>query len=939
MHRISLLAFFFVSSSAVVTTAQPKVNDDRLKIELFAESPDIVTPIGIDVDEKGRVYVLESHTHFPPQNYSGPKTDRIRVYEDLNGDRKADRITHFHTGETHTMSIALYRDGSLYVATRKEIFRLRDTNNDGIADDRTSLVKLDTKGNYPHNGLSGFAFDFKGDVHFGFGENLGEPYKLIGSDNTTLEGGGEGGNIYVCDKDGKKLRRVATGFWNPFHLCFDAFGRLFAVDNDPDGRPPCRLLHIVEGGDYGYRFRYGRKGLHPFTSWNGEIPGTLPMVAGTGEAPSGMLAYESDNLPDDYLGNLLVTSWGDHRIERYRLKPNGASFTSRMEPVITGDQNFRPVGIALAPDGSLYVSDWVDKSYNIHGKGRMWRISAKDEKKVERPDPVKEPEKAILSKHRPTREKAVQHWSSVDSLRQLALDSKTDVRSRFPAALMLLLQGKIDEQTAVALSKASPELAALFAPLLGDQALDMMDIHHETDAGPICLSLLLDLRAAKMRSDSDFSGFMLAVNDPFVQSAARRHAVSAPWVKKHYGGKGIDPARLDGKQIDDIRRLFEGTVLIQRHSGVAEFRDFIARYLDGADVDIRFLAIQWIAEEKLVQYRPQLTDSLARPDLTPRLLVATLTALDMLDGGKPQSADHVGGRWYLEKLVFGEKTPASTRAMALRMLPADNPALKAEPLKKLLEVEDERFRIEVVRTLRQSPIKERSAMLREIVNDEKQHAQVRAEAVAGLDANEAEELKILVTLAQGKDESLKTESLRALRGVTVENVETKVTLTGRPQDEDIKAWLGFIDDATPQAADVANGERVFFSAKAGGCFRCHTVGGRGGEAGPDLSTIGKSSPRERLLESILQPSKEIAPRYAAQLVELSDGEKLTLIYVGPSPDGKQIWADANGKMQLIEPGAIESKSPLTTSIMPTGLNQAMTATEMRDLLAFLESLK
>ena len=46
--------------------------------------------------------------------------------------------------------------------------------------------------------------------------------------------------------------------------------------------PPCRLIDVVMGGDYGYKFRYGRSGLHPYTAWNGEIPGTLPMVAGTG---------------------------------------------------------------------------------------------------------------------------------------------------------------------------------------------------------------------------------------------------------------------------------------------------------------------------------------------------------------------------------------------------------------------------------------------------------------------------------------------------------------------------------------------------------------------------------------------------------------------------------------------------------------------------------
>ena len=65
----------------------------------------------------------------------------------------------------------------------------------------------------------------------------------------------------------------------------------------------------------------------------------------------------------------------------------------------------------------------------------------------------------------------------------------------------------------------------------------------------------------------------------------------------------------------------------------------------------------------------------------------------------------------------------------------------------------------------------------------------------------------------------------------------------------------------------------------------------------------------------------------------------TLMFVGPSPDGRDIWADAQGKHHLIAPGEIESKQPLTTSIMPTGLHQSMTRDELRDLLAILESLK
>ena len=329
----------------------------------------------------GGVLVIESHTHFRPKDYTGPPADRIRLFEDADGDGRFERVSTFFEGtkSDHEPGVRPRRQ-PLRGDPKRSLYRLADRDGDGKADGTSGTRPPGADrppghpGDYPHNGLSGFAFDFADSVYFGLGENLGADYRLIGSDGTTLAGGGEGGNIYRCRPDGSKLERIATGFWNPFGLAFDKFGRLFAVDNDPDSRPPCRLLHIVEGGDYGYRFRNGRKGVHPFTAWNGELPGTLPMVAGTGEAPCGVLSYEADNLPAEYQGSLLVTSWGDHRIERYRLEPRGASFRAVMEPVVVGGEDFRPVGIALAPDGSLYFSDWVDKSYELHGKGRVWRL-------------------------------------------------------------------------------------------------------------------------------------------------------------------------------------------------------------------------------------------------------------------------------------------------------------------------------------------------------------------------------------------------------------------------------------------------------------------------------------------------------------------------------------------------------------------------------------
>lgn len=381
-HLLScLIALTFLAQS--VWAEAPRVLDPRLKLELIAENPQIVTPIGIAFAYDGDLLVIESHTHHRQNDYQGPPKDRIRRYSDTNDDGKFDTWSTFYEGTEATMSLRTADDGSIYVATRMEIFRLRDTNGDKVADQRDEIAHLETEGRYPHNGLAGLAFGPDGLLYFGLGENLGEPYTIVASDGSKIAGGGEGGTIYHCHMDGSNLKRMATGVWNPFGMIFDPVGRLFMVDNDPDSRPPCRLLQIVPGGDYGYQFRYGRTGVHPLQAWNGELPGTLPMVAGTGEAPSGIVWYE---------GELWGTSWGDHRIETFRLGHNGAGVQATAQTVVQGDHNFRPVDFAIAPDGSLYFTDWVDRSYPVHGMGRIWRLSWKEHPTQDKPLPLSEAE-------------------------------------------------------------------------------------------------------------------------------------------------------------------------------------------------------------------------------------------------------------------------------------------------------------------------------------------------------------------------------------------------------------------------------------------------------------------------------------------------------------------------------------------------------------------
>src|SRR5262249_55164863 len=143
----SLLLFPLVS-----VAAPPVAADPRLTVELVAQEPDLVTPTGVAVDERGRVWVIENHTHQRPPKSKGHKSDRIRIFEDFDPDGKARKITTWAEGEgfKDTMGIALGKNGDVFVATRSTIYLLRDTKGDGQADFKKVLARLDTTADYPH---------------------------------------------------------------------------------------------------------------------------------------------------------------------------------------------------------------------------------------------------------------------------------------------------------------------------------------------------------------------------------------------------------------------------------------------------------------------------------------------------------------------------------------------------------------------------------------------------------------------------------------------------------------------------------------------------------------------------------------------------------------------------------------------------------------------
>ena len=945
MRRLTFAAPVWLLACIPASAGPPQSLDDRISIELFAEHPDIVTPTGVTVDAAGRVLVIESHTHFRPDNYDGPPADRIREFTDTDGDGRADRIETFFSGTRATMSLAVYHDGSVYVATRNEIFRLRDTDGDRSADTRTPIARLETDGNYPHNGLSGFTFDHRGRVYFGFGENLGFDYTLRGADGAKLSGGGEGGNIYRCEPDGSQLALLATGFWNPFDVGFDAYGRLFTVDNDPDSRPPCRLLHVVPGGDYGYRFRNGRKGLHPFTAWNGELPGTLPMVAGTGEAPSGVIAYESDGLPADYRGRLLVTSWGDHRIESYELEPRGASFRAVARPVIVGDEDFRPVGIALVPDGSLYVTDWVKKDYELHGHGRVWRIRARRPANPTRPA---EARPAIASTHLPLRQQAARELASSPSGREFLRDQvyKADdprVRAAALAALSVSDDRELDYGRALN-SDPSDAVRAMAVRMAPVEALDFRQIAGHDRSPEVRAAALGRLSTA---ADVPHLLAALADADPFIRQAARSALLDLD--------RGL-LSTLDWQPGDARLRL--EILLLARHVGGDFALRLLPEYLDDPDADVRFAAVQWVGEEGIETHRGALVAGLTTGATTPRLFAGYLAALERLDSAHLRAGDERSPQDYVARLLLDEAADWPVRRRALRILPPDHPELTVERLVAFAHAPDAAMQQEAVFALCDSPHNDAAGAVEEIARDATQPISMRAAALNGVVADSPERVQFLLSLlAPGEDLVLAREALRSLRGAVLNDLEraelqaivasseddenralAAFVLEGRnaastPASQDIDAWLSLLSGE----GDAAAGQRVFFHPRGPGCAKCHHVDGRGAAVGPDLSSTARQLTRRRLIESIMLPSREIAPQFVPWSIETTDGRPLVGMLLGESPTGEQTYLDSQGVTFIFPRTAVAARTQHTTSIMPDNLHHQMTPGEFRDLLAYLKS--
>ncbi len=430
--RVWFLCAVILVAVAITAGAQTKFIEPQLEIkqfkvpdgfktELWAEEPQLANPVAMCIDEHGKVYVTETyrlidggvydirnhmdlysedlacrtieerlamiqkHYGVAPVEFT-KASEKVQLLEDRSGGGKADFATTFAEGFNEILdglgAGVLARKGDVYFTDIPNLWRLRDTNNDGKADVR----ELMSRGYGVHFGYSGH------DLH---GLRIGPDGKLYftmadrGVHLTTKEGRvidyPDMGTVLRCNLDGSELEVFAQGLRNPQKLAFDDYGNLFTGDNNCDYGDAARLVYIVEGGDSGWRIANQFSDTTPAGVWNSEklwhlqFPGQaayiVPPVGHIASGPSGLAHYPGTGFSPAYRDHFFLCDFRgagpNSGVHGFAVKPNGAGFdmvdhTEFFWGILATDAEF-------GPDGRMYVTDWVD-GWAHQQQGRIFRV-------------------------------------------------------------------------------------------------------------------------------------------------------------------------------------------------------------------------------------------------------------------------------------------------------------------------------------------------------------------------------------------------------------------------------------------------------------------------------------------------------------------------------------------------------------------------------------
>ncbi len=976
-----------------------------LEATLFAAEPMMLSPTNMDVDARGRVWVIEVVNYREhATNNERPEGDRILILEDKDGDGVADTSTVYYQGRDIDSALGIAVLGDQVVVTASpNVIVFTDEDGDDKPDRREYLF---TKTGVPQHDHSAHAFVFgpdgrfywnAGNTGYAVHDRNGDPvvdaagHTVVARDAATRfpELGAEespyhGGMVFRCDRDGTDFEVLAHNFRNNYEVTVDSFGTLWQSDNDDDGNAACRINYVMEFGNYGFRdeltgagWAVPRIGQHPDVPsrhWHQNDPGVVPNLVHTGAgSPSGITVYEGRLLPEKFWDQVIHADAGPGVVWAAIATEDGAGYAAEMVPLIEEDRDksVRPVDVAVAPDGSLFVADWYDPVVGWHRqydltRGRVYRIAPPGHVYDPPEHDFETPRGAVKALQNPSYAVRFLAWNALDEMQQGAeaalveLFGSSNPRHRARALWLLAkISGRGETYVQRAIRDADPDIRIVGLRAARQLKLDVIPIVGSLADDPSprvrreCAIALRHHRSPEAaalwaRLASQHEGedrwYLEALG---IGAAGQWDAYLAAWLRSAGSSWGSAAGR-------DILWRSRATVTPRYLSELAGRPDVS---LDEVKRYLRAFDFQRAGEEKDAGLRRLVFENQHLESEKGAFVAAeALLRLDGFDLDTEDSSQRtvdrvlegVAGTEAFAKLVrryeIRERYP---ELMRLAVENSDNPA-GAHAITTLLRAGEDAL-IDGALSAREDETAMNAAdvlgrcgdaravpLLRRAIRDSQRSFRVRQQAVQSLArTRDGQEALLEMRRSGGFPDELEDVAGAALtRTISVEIREEGARLFPMPAlqgDETVP----LVTDLLPRSGDPRRGEQVF---EAVGCRECHVIDGAGTSFGPDLSRIGDKLSKVGLYESILDPSGGISPSYALYDLTLRDGREVSGFIVSETADAVTLHMQAGVVSDFARSEVLARRaSPL--SAMPSDLQRQMTVDDLVDLVEYMATLR
>ncbi len=958
------------------------------EVTLFAGEPDVRQPIAMSFDSRGRLWVAENYTYAErPLGFDRNLRDRILILEDTNGDGRFDQRTVFWDQARLLTSIEV-GFGGVWALCPPHLLFIPDRDGDGVPDGEPEILLDGWNDNQArHNFVNGLKWGPDGWLYGRHGilatSEVGKP-GASPDERREMNCG-----IWRYHPTRHEFEVVADGTTNPWGMDWNDRGEPFFI-NTVIGH----FWHLIPGAHYR---RMGGQDLTPHVyglieqhadhfHWNTQeeawtntrtVLTDRTAAAGGGHAHSGMMIYQGDNWPMDYRGRVFTLNFHGRRLNQERLERTGSGYVAIHEPdlIFSADPWFRGIEMLYGPDGGVYISDWSDTgechdNSGIHrSSGRIYKVTYGRPQRVEPFDLAALGDVALarLQLH-------ANEWFPRQSRRLL---QERAAAGRDLSAAAAVLRDLYEQEDITVKLRALWTLHAISAA--PDAWLQSLLGHSNEHIQAWAIRLLTDTLPLGNRSEGR-TGATLA--EPVMAALARLTAGEpSPLVRLtlasslqrlpiHQRARLIGPLLARAEDADDhnlplmlwyaLEPIAEGDPMsaaqLARSSAIPLTRNYLARRLAQElerhpEPVEELLSFAAASDNEAVQRdvlsgiseglrgRRKTTPPRNWEQLSGKFEMATDPEIQ--ERVRDLSALFGDGRALeeLHQVALNHAAPVSARQTALQALIDHNAPDLREICEGLLYHRD----LGGIAARGLSTFDD-PAIGEQLARTYSRFAPDQRPAVIAVLVSRPSFARALLNHVGQNEGSIPSNHLTASHVRQIRNFNDPGLnhrlgeVWGEVRDSDaelrqsINRYKTLLTPEKLAAGDLRRGRLIFNQS----CAACHRLYGTGGDLGPDLTGSGRAD-LDYLLDKIIDPRSAVPAEWRLSVVTLSDGRVLNGV-VGARTEQTVTVRTLSGH-EVLNRNEIKAIEQSSLSLMPEGLLAVYDDEEVRDLIAYLMSMR